>query len=58
MLQILIDRLDLGATLPEAIAAARATQRDTSATLAEGGFLAAPGATALVASGHARAPTG
>ncbi len=58
VLQILVDRLDLGATLPEAIAAARATQRDTSQTLAEAGFLAAPEAAALVARGHVLAPTG
>ena len=32
VLQILVDRLDLGATLPEAIAAPRASQRNTSAT--------------------------
>jgi gamma-glutamyltranspeptidase/glutathione hydrolase len=58
VLQILVDRLDLGATLPEAIAAARATQRDTSTTLAEAGFLSAPEAAALTARGHVLVPTG
>ncbi len=58
VLQILVDRLDLGATLPEALAAARATQRDTPATLAEAGFLATPEAAALSARGHVLASTG
>jgi gamma-glutamyltranspeptidase/glutathione hydrolase len=58
VLQILVDRLDLGATLPEAIAAPRATERDTAATLAEADFLASPEATALAARGHVLAPTG
>ena len=58
VLQILIDRVDLGATLPEAIATARATQRDTSATLAEADFLLTPEAAALSARGHVLAPTG
>jgi gamma-glutamyltranspeptidase/glutathione hydrolase len=58
VLQILVDRLDLGATLPEAIAAPRATQRDTSATLAEADFLVTPEAAALTARGHLLALTG
>ena len=37
VLQLLVDRLDLGATLPEAIAAPRATQRNTATTLGGGG---------------------
>jgi gamma-glutamyltranspeptidase / glutathione hydrolase len=59
VLQILVDRLDLGATLPEAIAAPRATQRNTASTLAEAAFLASPEAQALVSTyGHVLAPTG
>ena len=59
VLQILVDRLDLGATLPEAIAAPRATQRNTASTLAEAAFLASPEARALVSTyGHVLAPTG
>ncbi|MGH9118342.1 MAG: gamma-glutamyltransferase [Acidimicrobiales bacterium] len=52
VLLILVDRLDLGATLPEAIAAPRASQRNTAATAAEPGFLATPDAEALRARGH------
>ena len=52
VLQILIDRLDLGLTLPEAIADPRLTQRNTAATQAEPGFLASGEATALRARGH------
>ena len=53
VLQILVNRLDLGMSLPEAIAAARATQRNTTAVQAEPAFLAAPEAAALAALGHA-----
>ena len=52
VLQTLVERVDLGATLPEAIAAPRASQRNTSATAAEPGFLATPEAQALRAHGH------
>jgi gamma-glutamyltranspeptidase/glutathione hydrolase len=38
VLQILISRLDLGMDLPEAVAAPRATQRNTAAVQAEPGF--------------------
>src|SRR6266511_4249528 len=47
VLQILINRIDFGMTLPEAIAAARATQRNTAAVQAEPAFLASPEAAAL-----------
>ena len=53
VLQILVDRLDLGATLPQAIAAPRASQRNTPATAAEPAFLQTPEAEALRARGHA-----
>ncbi|CAI9416392.1 gamma-glutamyltransferase [Nocardioides sp. T2.26MG-1] len=51
VLQILVDRLDLAMTLPEAIAAARATQRNTAADLAEPAFVEEYG-DALRALGH------
>ncbi|MGI8974033.1 MAG: gamma-glutamyltransferase [Gaiella sp.] len=52
VLQILVDRLDLGLTLPQAIADPRLTQRNTAATQAEPGFFGTPEATALAARGH------
>jgi gamma-glutamyltranspeptidase / glutathione hydrolase len=59
VLQILVDRLDLAATLPEAIAAPRATQRNTASTLAEAAFLASPEAQELISVyQHVLAPTG
>jgi len=39
VLQVLLDRLDLGSTLPQAIAAPRASQRNTTATSAEPAFI-------------------
>ncbi|GIF93367.1 gamma-glutamyltranspeptidase [Catellatospora chokoriensis] len=50
VLQILVNRLDLGMTLPEAVAAARATQRNTAAVLGEAEF--APEIPGLTALGH------
>jgi gamma-glutamyltranspeptidase/glutathione hydrolase len=50
--QILVNRIDLGMTLPEAVAAPRATQRNTAAVLAEPAFLASPEAAGLTALGH------
>ena len=59
VLQLLVDRLDLDATLPQAIAAPRATQRNTAATLAEAAFLSSPEAQELATSySHVLAPTG
>jgi len=53
VLQILLDRLDLEATLPQAIAAPRATQRNTATTLAEPAFVGSPEGQALAAQyGH------
>jgi gamma-glutamyltranspeptidase / glutathione hydrolase len=40
VLQILLDRLDFGMSLPDAIAAPRASNRNTATTQAEPGFLA------------------
>jgi gamma-glutamyltranspeptidase / glutathione hydrolase len=52
VLHILVNRLDLGMTLPDAIAAPRASQRNTPAVVAEPAFLAAPYAAELAALGH------
>jgi gamma-glutamyltranspeptidase / glutathione hydrolase len=50
--QVLLDRLDFGMTLPEAIAAARVSQRNAAMTQTEAGFLGTPEATALQARGQ------
>jgi gamma-glutamyltranspeptidase / glutathione hydrolase len=52
VLQILVDRLDLGLTLPQAIADPRASQRNTATTVVEPAFLSTPDAAALAARGH------
>ncbi len=52
VLQLLTDRIDLGMTLPQAIADPRASQRNTPATAAEPAFLALPETAALSARGH------
>jgi gamma-glutamyltranspeptidase/glutathione hydrolase len=52
VLQILIDRLDLGLTLPQAIADPRLSQRNTATTQAEPAFLTTTVAAALQARGH------
>jgi len=57
VLQLLVDRLDLGAGLPEAIAAPRLTQRNTATTLVEPAFLLTPEADLLEAMGHVLATT-
>jgi gamma-glutamyltranspeptidase/glutathione hydrolase len=58
VLQLLLDRLDLGATLPQAIAAPRASQRNTATTQAEPAFIDSPEGQALAARyGHRFAPT-
>ncbi|WP_438853603.1 gamma-glutamyltransferase [Agromyces sp. M3QZ16-3] len=40
VVQILLNRIDLGMSMPEAVAAPRATQRNTAAVLAEADFIA------------------
>jgi gamma-glutamyltranspeptidase/glutathione hydrolase len=55
-LQVLVNDLDFGMTLPEAIAAPRASQRNTVATSAEPAFLNTPEAT-LLESGHGQSFT-
>ncbi len=57
VLSVLVNRLDLGATLPEAIAAPRAVERNGAASTAEPAFVASPEGQALVAQyGHAFTP--
>lgn len=51
VLQVLLNRIDLGMTLPEALRAPRATQRNTAAVLGESRFVARYG-DALAAYGH------
>jgi gamma-glutamyltranspeptidase / glutathione hydrolase len=51
VLQVLVNDLDFGMTLPEAIAAPRASQRNTTMTSAEPAFLQTPEA-ALLSSEH------
>jgi gamma-glutamyltranspeptidase/glutathione hydrolase len=45
--QVLLERVDLGASLPDAIARPRAAQRNTAATTAEPGFIDSPEGQAL-----------
>ena len=49
VLQILVERFDLGRSLPEAIAAPRASQRNGTTTSAEPAFIGSPDAQALQA---------
>jgi gamma-glutamyltranspeptidase / glutathione hydrolase len=50
--QILLNRIDLGMALPEAVAAPRASQRNTASVVAEPAFLTSPEAAELMALGH------
>jgi gamma-glutamyltranspeptidase / glutathione hydrolase len=53
VLQILVDRLDLGYSLPQAIADPRVSQRNTVTSEAEPGFISSPEAAELVSKyGH------
>ncbi len=52
VLQLLVERIDLGKTLPQAIATPRASQRNTASTSAEPAFIAGPDAAPLIARGH------
>jgi gamma-glutamyltranspeptidase/glutathione hydrolase len=52
VLQILVNRIDLGMSLPDAIAAPRASQRNAATTQAEPAFIAAPATRGLEALGH------
>ena len=57
VLQMLVNRIDLGMTLEQAIAAPRASQRNTASVTAEPAFITAYGP-ALTALGHTLAPAG
>ncbi len=57
VLQMLVNRMDLGMTVEEAIAAPRASQRNTASVTAEPEFITAYGP-ALTALGHTLAPAG
>jgi gamma-glutamyltranspeptidase/glutathione hydrolase len=50
--QVLLNRLDFGMSLPDAIAAPRLSQRNTETTQTEAAFLGTPEAAALEARGH------
>jgi gamma-glutamyltranspeptidase/glutathione hydrolase len=50
--QVLLNRLDFGMTLPDAIAAPRVSQRNSATTQTEAGFLTTPEAAALQARGQ------
>ena len=52
VLQILVNRIDFGMSLPDAIAAPRASQRNTATTQAEPAFIAAATTPGLEALGH------
>jgi gamma-glutamyltranspeptidase/glutathione hydrolase len=58
VLQILVNRLDFGMSLPEAIAAPRASQRNTALTDAEAGFVAQYGQELQARFGQRFNPTG
>jgi gamma-glutamyltranspeptidase/glutathione hydrolase len=53
VLGLLVDRIDLGSSLPAAIAAPRASERNTPVAAAEPAFISSPEAAALQARGHA-----
>jgi gamma-glutamyltranspeptidase/glutathione hydrolase len=57
VLQILVNHLDFGMSLPEAIEAPRASQRNTSSVLAEPEFISSAEGTALVGRGHSFSST-
>jgi gamma-glutamyltranspeptidase/glutathione hydrolase len=52
VLQTLVEHLDLGKSLPDAIATPRASQRNTASVSAEPAFIASPDAAALMGLGH------
>jgi gamma-glutamyltranspeptidase / glutathione hydrolase len=57
VLQVLLERLDLGSTMPEAIARPRVVQRNGATSTAEPAFIRSPEGRALLARGHAYAET-
>jgi gamma-glutamyltranspeptidase / glutathione hydrolase len=57
VLQVLFERLDLGKSLPQAVATPRATQRNGATTTAEPDFITSPEGQALRLRGHAYTST-
>ncbi|WP_459645901.1 gamma-glutamyltransferase [Kineococcus sp. NUM-3379] len=57
VLQVLVDRLDRGASLPEAVARPRVSERNNATANAEPEFIASPLGAELRALGHAYTPT-
>src|SRR5215211_7105401 len=57
VLQVLLERLELGATLPEAVARPRVLQRNAATSPAEPAFISSPEGQALLAHGHSYAST-
>jgi gamma-glutamyltranspeptidase/glutathione hydrolase len=57
VLQVLVERLDLGRTLPDAIATPRVVQRNAATSPAEPAFITSAEGQALLARGHAYAST-
>jgi gamma-glutamyltranspeptidase / glutathione hydrolase len=57
VLQLMVDRIDLGSSLLAALANPRASQRNTAATSAEPAFIQSPVASALTLRGHVFAST-
>jgi gamma-glutamyltranspeptidase / glutathione hydrolase len=55
VLQVLLERLDLGKSLPDAIATPRVVQRNAATSPAEPAFISSPEGQALIARGHAYA---
>ena len=55
VLQVLRERLELGATLPEAVARPRVVQRNAATSPAEPAFISSPEGQALLARGHSYA---
>ena len=52
VLQVLLERLDLGKSLPDAIATPRVVQRNAATSPAEPAFISSPDGQALLARGH------
>jgi gamma-glutamyltranspeptidase/glutathione hydrolase len=57
VLQVLLERLELGKSLPDAIATPRVVQRNAATSPAEPAFISSPEGQALIARGHAYAET-
>ncbi|MFP5311242.1 MAG: gamma-glutamyltransferase, partial [Actinomycetes bacterium] len=58
VLQAIVNRIDLGMSTPEAIAAPRASQRNTASVTAEPAFIDTYGAALTSRFGHSLTPSG